>query len=55
MEEEFEFKFTKEESQIILNALLEQKCGNVLLVVNKLQFQAAKQLEELEKKEIKQK
>jgi len=43
-EKELVFKFTKEESQIILNALLKEQCGTVLFVVNKLQAQAAEQL-----------
>lgn len=41
---ELNFKFTKEESQVILNALLKEQCGTVLFVVNKLQAQAAEQL-----------
>ena len=43
-QEEFTFKFTHDESQIILNSLLKQPCGDVLGVVNKLQLQAAEQM-----------
>jgi len=43
--EELEFRFTKDESQIILNALLKEPCGEVLGVVNKLQAQASGQME----------
>lgn len=42
------FVFTKDEAQIILDALLKEQCGKVLYVVNKLQSQASEQMKVIE-------
>ena len=47
---ELKFTFTKEEAQLIVDALVKQPYEKVFLVVNKLQEQAIKQMEPEKKK-----